>query len=222
MKNHVVKNIVLSSFIGTLLVGSFFVFAPAVTKAAEPTVSTTSDTSTVTKAKRRIKTKTASSTALTTRREKDTTASTTPVADRRDTNKVASSTREAARRDKGSATTTTPVTVNTACMVEAVTDREESLLSAWSKLDDSITTGLTNRSTALVEAWSKTTVKAQTEANKLAWKAWKENKTSAYSTFRTDRKAAWEAFKTEAKTACKVTTPSDEALERMSDDMIAI
>ena len=113
-------------------------------------------------------------------------------------------------------------TINTSCMVSAVTKREAALGDAWGDLSDSLTGALTKRAEDLVAAWSKTDSKARQTANKSAWAAWKESKASAQKTFKDTRKEVWTSFKSNVKSECKVTLPKEEALEKSSPDSIAL
>ncbi len=113
-------------------------------------------------------------------------------------------------------------TVDATCMAEAVEEREDALMSAWSDMSSSTMTALDDRREALVAAWNLTTVSERARALAAAWKEWRNDKKAITAEFRKDRKAAWDAFKKTAKEECREKLPKEENLEKATSDSIAI
>lgn len=93
------------------------------------------------------------------------------------------------------------VTLDRACVVTALTKREDTLMTALTNVTKTRTEILTKRKTALIAAWGIEDKTARQTAVKDASKAFATEKRAAQETYRKATKTAWETFKTERR-AC--------------------
>lgn len=194
------QKVAISFLAAALLTASFFVTTAVDTYAS-------SDRTSSSTAQVRVKTE---------RLERATTTKTKVERVERATSTASSS------RARGISEKTASSSVDTACVVTAVTKREEALTKAWGDLSESITAALTKRSEDLVAAWGKTSNTERLTANKAAWSTWKDAKAQAQKSFKDTRKEVWASFKTTMKNECKVSLPKEENLEKATTDSLAI
>ncbi len=115
-----------------------------------------------------------------------------------------------------STASSTPRTVNTACVQTAVLKRESAVASAFDAFSTAVKSALTARSSALNTAWGKTDRKEiRTEVN-AAWKTYRASLKSAKQTHNKAVRAAWSGFKTDAKT-CGPNAASEESAGQGSE-----
>ncbi len=112
-------------------------------------------------------------------------------------------------------------TVDASCMQEAVGDREEALLAAFSDFHDELEEALSARKEALNTAWGMSNMKDRRKAIGDAMKAWKSDHKTAFKGLRDERKSAWDAFKTAAK-SCGETIPVEESLGKDASGELAL
>lgn len=93
------------------------------------------------------------------------------------------------------------ITLDRACVVTALTKREDALMTALTNVTKTRTEILTKRKTALIAAWGIEDKTARQTAIKDASKAFATEKRAAQETYRKATKSAWEMFRTERR-AC--------------------
>lgn len=98
--------------------------------------------------------------------------------------------------------TSTPQTINLACVKAAVDKRETSIINTHSAFSTAITSAFNIRKTELLAAWDIVNWKDRNVAIKATWKKFNEANKTARKTFNETRKAAWTQFTAERK-ACK-------------------
>ena len=94
------------------------------------------------------------------------------------------------------------------CIQNAVTKRDNAVISAWDKFTPAVRTALVARRDALVVAWAKTDRQERRTAIRSAWDAYRKAVKDARATLKSDRKAAWEQYGIDRK-ACKVNKKDD-------------
>lgn len=109
--------------------------------------------------------------------------------------------------------------VDKTCMAGLVETREASLKTAWTTYNDSVESAFDERTSALVEAWNAEDYRS---AVKTAWAEWRSDFKAANTTFKSERRKAWDTFKNDSKATCKVSAPSEEAMQKDSTGSMSI
>jgi hypothetical protein len=112
-------------------------------------------------------------------------------------------------------------TVDIACVSAAVSTREDSIISAWGKFDDSITASLTARKAALVTAWTLTDASARKKAVRAAWETARKSRKEASKLYKGERRSAWNTFKSAVK-KCGGSVGDDASKESDSTENVSI
>ena len=107
------------------------------------------------------------------------------------------------------------VTLDRTCIVTALTNREDLIMSAFASVSKTRTELLAKRKTALLAAWGLEDKAARQAAIKVAGKSFATEKRTAHETYRKATRTAWETFKT-ARRACgqkaELENPTQDAL----------
>lgn len=112
--------------------------------------------------------------------------------------------------------------VNLTCMQTAIDTREEAVIKAFDKFNDSMSEALSDRKDALHDAWGISDKADRNQAVRTAWTDWKKAKKEVHTELRADRKTAWINFNKTAKTTCKETLPKEESIEKDSSGAISL
>lgn len=107
------------------------------------------------------------------------------------------------------------------CVVEAISDRENSLITAWSTLDTQVVKILETRKEKLASAWSISDTKERKKATKEILSSSKKERKEAASEYKKMKKETWAEFK-EAARACGTEVGSEAAGESESSEKIEI
>lgn len=93
------------------------------------------------------------------------------------------------------------ITLDRACVVTALTKREDAVMTAFTNVTKTRTELLAKRKTALLAAWGMEDKTARQAAIKVAGKTFATEKRAAHETYKKTTRSAWETFKTERR-AC--------------------
>lgn len=97
------------------------------------------------------------------------------------------------------------------CVKTAVTTRETSIQSSFSKFSTTMTTALASRGVALSESWGMADAKTRRDSRNTAWNNYKKTAKDASRLLKTEKNNAWNKFKADSK-ACKVPVVESESV----------
>lgn len=111
--------------------------------------------------------------------------------------------------NKASSTPTSTPGYDVVCMQNAVSAREDGIISANNTRTTELNTALQNRKNALVSAWGIADRTQRNKARNLAWTNYNKARRTVRNTYNTATKAVWKTYHAAAK-ACGVNSKGVE------------